>query len=175
MADVNAQSVEEYADRIVYRFPAARFAQATTTVASALTPGLKILVNAATTSNFIVPATNESAKFFKIEWSFIAAFQAYSNTSGSLFNQKIRFLEISATSLLYDGKSLTTSFYEEKEVLMYTSPQLRSITVANITLDPLQVRTDWTNYHPVSTTTLSTGANAFLLASMRPIVTRYKK
>lgn len=175
MADVNAQSVEEYLDRVVYRFPAARFAQATTTVAAGLTPGLKTLVNAATTSSFIIPATNEASRFFKIEWSFIAAFQAVSNTSGSAFNQKISFLEIAASSLLYDGKSITTSFYEEKESVIYTSPQLRAITIGNIALDPLQMRTDWDNFHPVSTTTLNTGANAFLLASVRPVVTRYKK
>ena len=175
MASVNAQSVEDYADRIVYRYPAARFAQATTTIVLGLTPGLKALVNSATTSEFIIPASNESAKFFKIDWFFNVAFQSVNVSSGSIFNQKISFLEISVTSLNYDGKNLTTSFFEERESVILSSPQLRQINIGNISVDPLQLSTDWINYHPLSTTTLSLGANAFLLAAVRPVVTRYKK
>lgn len=177
MANVNAQSVEDYADRIVYRFPGGRYEQVLTTWASAFTTGLKTLVNADTSRSYVVPTSGINAKFFKIDLRIYIAVSV-TLTSPSSFSSltKSGFLRVSIPTLNMDGKSQLTDFYQEKTEFFYTSQQLRAINISNILVEPIQSYTDLRSTVNVTTPQFdTTSAVTQLVGIVQPTVTFYKK
>lgn len=176
MADVNAQSVEDYADRIVYRYPGGRYEQTAAQISSVLTPGLKVLVNTDTFRSYIIPASGITARFFKIEWVFNLAIQV-NNALGGVYNMLIKqdFMRYvtPAPALNYDGRSLQTEFYTEKTENIYSSPQLRAINITNISVEPKAITANLLNTVQFDFN-FGTSSN-FLVAILQPTVTFYKK
>lgn len=181
MATVNAQSVEDFADRIVYRFPAGRYEQTPVSWNSMCSPGLKTLVNTDASRSYVVPSSGLSYKFFKIEWlikTFVVLDTATAPGLKSIVCDFARYSSL-APALNYDGRSLQTEFYEKKSENVYASASLRSINISNIALEPIMHTTDLS-------TGGSYGFNAFLdwstsavtnylVALLQPTVTAYKK
>lgn len=177
MANVNAQSVEDYADRIVYRFPGGRYEQVLTNWASAFTTGLKTLVNTDTDRSYVVPTSGINAKFFKIDLSIYIAVSV-TLTSPSSFSSltKSWFLRVSIPTLNMDGKSQLTEFYQEKTEFFYTSQQLRAINISNILVEPVQSYTDLRNTMNVTTVQFDfASALTQLVGIVQPTVTFFKK
>lgn len=176
MASINAQSVEELADRIVYRYPGGRFEQTATNWSGALTAGAKTLVNTDTARSYVVPASGIPAKFFSVEWYISTSVNLTENINvGGIMNVTCGFFSISIPTLNYDGRTLQTDFYQEKTVNLIPSTQLRAISMSNIAMDPIF------NIGQVQFTALSgfgftNGAAATkLIAIIQPIVTMFKK
>jgi hypothetical protein len=178
MATVNAQSVEDFADRIIYRFPGGRFEQAPVTWKDTMTPGLKTLVNTDTNRQYVVPASGIGAKFYKIEW-FFSAFVVFVNDAtagaGQEMMTNIGFVRINAGNLNYDGKPQQTEFYTEKIENYYTSPQLRSINIANIQMEPKINAIDAASTGTWTTNYQAVASVSYLGVIAQPTVTFYKK
>ena len=179
MATVNAQSVEDFADRIVYRFPAARFEQVPVTIKNTGSPGLKTLVNVATSTSFMVPASGMAARFFKIEWIINTSVVLTNTASGTILQMvKIDFLKYLASSLNYDGKSQQIEFYEKNTENYYTSPQLRAINIGNISIEPIIETTNMSGagfgLNAVIDWDISSSVS-YIVALLHPVVTFYKK
>lgn len=179
MATVNAQSVEDFADRIIYRFPATRFEQTPVTIKNTGSPGLKTLVNTSANVSYVIPASGVSARFFKIQWLINTAVVLSNTASGTILQTVgIDFLRYSALGLNYDGRSMQTEFYEKNTENYYPSVQLRSINLGDISIEPI-----------INTTNLSgagfglnavldwdiIGAVSYIVALLNPVVTFYKK
>lgn len=182
MATVNAQSVEDFADRIVYRFPAGRYEQIATTWGATMTPGLKVLVNTDTTRSYVIPASGVSAKFFKIEWFFKlgVVFQNDAISGTPLVLVEMDFLKFltPAPALSYDGKSLQTEFYQEKTENIYQSPQLRAINISNISVEPRSIASNYLGGSTSLDARVSwniVSSVSYLVALFQPTVTFYKK
>jgi len=182
VADVNAQSVEDFADRIIYRFPAGRYEQAATTWPLVMTPGLKTLVNTDTSRSYVIPASGISAKFFKIEWFFnLAVVMQNDAVPGTpLVMVDIDFLRFAtpSPSLNYDGKSLQTEFYERKIENYYSSPQLRAINISNISVEPKSITANYLGGSTSLDSRISwnvVSSVSYLVALFQPVVTFYKK
>ena len=170
MANVNAQSVEDYADRIVYRYAGGRFEQAASLCTTVFSTGLKTLVNTDTSRSYIIPASGISARFFKIDWTF-NTFAVFVNNSGAgTINTKVDFARIVASSLNYDGKAQQTIFIENQVENFYTSPQLRAINIGNIQMEPKMPA-----FGTFNLTYESNSLNSYLVAIVQPVVTFYKK
>lgn len=177
MATVNAQSVEDFADRIIYTYPAAKFTQVAVGIGAALTPGYKTLVNNATNTSFVVPASGISAKFFKINWIIVPALVVTNNfpaAAGASVTARIDYTKLLATSLNYDGKSLQTEICSKEFENYYGSQQLRAINITDISLEPLVKLTDYTSYSTDAQIQPSSGSYS-IIAYMQPRVTFYKK
>jgi len=173
MAEVNAQSVEEFPDRVIYRYPAGRYEQGAVSAGNVFSPGLKTCVNTQTSISYIVPSSGLSARFYKIEWLFKSVVQSTNAINSITILNSIDFLRYSATSLNYDGKSLQTEFYQEKTENYYTSPQLRSINIGNISVE---TRPSLANYLLTAQIDIFNSTNTnFIIALLQPIVTFYKK
>lgn len=180
MAQINAQSVEDFSDRIVYRYTGGRYEQALTDWPGALSSTVaKTLVNTQTSRSYIVPASGISARFYKIEFEIYTAVNLTENAVGAnigLTLARMKFLQISMSSLNFDGKPQVTEFYNEKTELMYTSPQLRAINLGDIKMVPLCIWTDLRYPTAVPYPQFSTGAGTTqLVAIVKPTVTFYKK
>ena len=176
MATVNAQSVEDFADRIVYRFPGGRYTQAETNWNGAFTTGLKTLFNTDTTREYSIPASGIPAKFFKVDLYIYTSVQVTeSGNIGGLMLLKCGFLRVSIPSLNYDGRSMQTEFYQEKNENYIPSAQMRFINIANITLEPVLdvAAMQYTGLSGITFTNPGTGTN--LTAIIQPVVTMYKK
>jgi hypothetical protein len=176
MAAVNSQSVEDFADRIIYRYPAARFEQAAVIFESAVDPGLKTLVNTATSTEFNIPASGISARFYKVDWTFKLLISMFNSGSGGwqVFND-IKFLRYitPAPALNYDGKSFQTEFYDDKTEAYIPSAQLRTISITNIQVEPVSIAA---NYLVNASIAWDFGAAVTqLIALLQPVVTFYKK
>jgi hypothetical protein len=175
MATVNAQSVEDFAGRIVYRYPSCRFQQAAGLWELTMSPGVKSLVNTDLALVYVVPSSGTSYLFFKIQWA-IKVGVVFSN--GAIPGNPLVFTESSfskiSANINYDGKSLQTEFSDKKIENFYTSPQLRAINVGNISLEPLTIAA---NLAPDPTRIAANilTADAYLVAMFTPIVTAYKK
>lgn len=175
MADVAAQSIEEFADRIIYRYPGGRYEQASTDYYGSLTIGLKTLVNTQASISYNIPRSGISARFFKVEWNMTASVAILADGVASYFLVKTDFFRIVASSLNYDGKSLQTEFYKEQTENIVSAPQLRSINITNIQIEP---RFDLSL---IQSTGLSyvraapSPGTCYLIAILQPVVTHYKK
>jgi len=177
MADINAQSVEDYADRIVYRYAGGRYEQVLTNWAGSLSPGLKTLVNTDTKRSYIVPRSGSPAKFFKVE---IFIFSCLKIASPSYYLtpyglMQCGFFRVSIPSLNFDGKSQVTEFYKESTEQIVPSSQLRSINIGDILLEPSVI---FANIQSNDTGTFSFSGGAGttgLISIVQPIVTYYKK
>lgn len=177
MADVNAQSVEDYADRIIYRYPGGRYEQVLGTIAQALTTGLKTLVNTSTARVYVMPATGMPARFFKVEWLISVALQTLGTANdmiGSVL-MPCSFLRLSATSLNYDGKELQTEFYEKKSENFVTSPQLRAVNIGNVSVEPVFDFSSWQFTGLSNAQWSGASPNCGLVAILQPTITFYKK
>jgi hypothetical protein len=176
MANVNAQSIEDYADRIVYRYAAGRYEQALTTWTGAFSSSTsKTLVNTDTSRSYIVPETNQSARFYKIDIEICTAVNVTEDAIG-LTLTNISFFKITIPSLNFDGKSQLTDFYEKRTVQFYTSPQLRAINIGDLIMEPVVSYTDLRNTPGVTYPSFSIGAGTTqLIAYLRPTVTYFKK
>lgn len=175
MANVNAQSIEEFADRIIYRYPAGRYEAIPGNISTVISTGLKTLVNTDASRSYIVPASGISARFFKIEWVFNMAIQVNNAIIGYDLLIDHDFIRYSTPdpALNYDGKALQTEFYERKTENYYQSPQLRSINIKDIAVEPKL--TDLL-YVITAQFDLNLGSNSNkLVALLQPIVTFYKK
>lgn len=176
MANVNAQSVEDFADRIIYRFPAGRYEQAALgNISTVISTGLKTLANTDTSRSYIIPSSGISARFFKIEWVFNMAIQVNNYIIGYDLLIDHDFIRYStpAPALNYDGKTLQTEFYERKTENYYQAQQLRSINIKDIAVEPKL--TDLL-YVITAQFDLNLGSNTNkLVALLQPIVTFYKK
>lgn len=170
MASVNAQSIEELPDRIIYRYPGGRFEQASGSFASSLASGFKTCVNTDTTREYVVPSSNQPARFFKIDL-FFNCFLSVANTLNGGYVQLVElgFSKIYAP-LNYDGKSLQTEFYEKNNVNLYTSRQLRSVSIANISIEPVAGSLMAANNGYFA---YNTGVS-FIVAIMHPVITYFK-
>lgn len=182
MADVQAQSVEDFADRIIYRYPAGRYEQVAVTWQNTMTPGLKVLVNTDTTRRYIVPASGIIARFFKIEWFFNlgVVFQNDAVGGNPLVLVEMDFLRFltPSPSLSYDGKSMQTEFYEKKTENIYQSPQLRSINISNISVEPRSIAANYLGGSTALDARVSwniASSVSYLVALFQPVVTFYKK
>ena len=175
MADVNAQSVEDYADRIVYRYPGGRYEQTLGTYLLALTPGLKTLINTDTARTYVIPQSGLPARFFKISLEIYTSLLLTDIAGVSTTLIKTGFFKISIPSLNFDGKSLDTEFYKEVNDMIFTSPNLRAINIGDITLEPVQIP-GYAQNTALSRMQFDTGAaTTGLRAIIRPIVTFFKK
>ena len=179
MANINAQSVEDLPDRIIYRYPAGRYQQTPTNWVYIGNPGLTTLVNTQTSRSYVIPASGISAKLFKIEW-VINTFAVFDAGSNGLRSIKYDFARIVTPSpaLNYDGKTLQTEFYEKKTENFYTSPQLRSINISDIQVEPMFDITNIAGAGAGLTAVLdfNLAATTFYMAAlMQPTVTFYKK
>lgn len=181
MADVAAQSIEEFGDRIIYRYPAARFEQVPVIFSAALSPGLKTLVNTQAAVSFVIPPIGITAKLFQIDWLLktyiVLQNDALAGTPLTCVN--IGFVRMVTPSPLlnYDGKSLQTQFYETKTTNLLSSKQLRSINVSDIQLEPASDSSNYAN-GPASDARFlfnTPSAVSYLLALFQPVVTLYKK
>lgn len=173
MADVNAQSVEDFGNKVVYRYPAGRYAQTLTTVALAISTGLKTCVNSGTSYSYVIPATGLPSIGYKITWLFKTCIQVYSTTLTSSLLLDSKFIKYSASSLNYDGKPLQTEFYEEKTENVYVGQQLRAINIGNISVEPITsflFESAIANYN-IDFNSSVTG----IVAMLQPVVTAYKK
>lgn len=174
MAAVNAQSVEDFADRIVYRYPGGRYEQALTTMSGAFSVGLKLLANTDINRSYIIPTSGVQARFFKVEYVAIAAAQVAETTIGNTLIP-IQFSKISIPTLNYDGKSQQTEFYDTKFENIIPASYLRAINIGNISIEPVL------DYGTMQWTGLSGvqfnigGATTGLVAIVHPTVTFYKK
>lgn len=170
MANVNPQSIEEFNDRVIYRYPGGRFEQSSGSFAASLSSGLKTCVNTDTTRNYVVPASNQPARFFKIDL-FFNCFLSVANTLNGGYVQLVDldFSKIYAP-LNYDGKSLQTEFYEKNTTNFYTSRQFRSLSIADISVEPVAgVLMAANNGYFAYNTGVS-----FIVAIMQPVITYFK-
>lgn len=179
MATSSPQSVEDYADRIVYRFTACRFEQTPTTWVNIGNPGLTALVNTQTNLSWVVPASGLPARFFKIDWVF-NTFAVFDAGADGLRNIHCGFSKIVSTSpaLNYDGKTLQTEFYNRKSENIYASAQLRAINIKDISIEPIFHTTDIAGAGAAlaSVIDFNVGASTFyIVALMQPTVTFFKK
>lgn len=177
MADVNASSVEDYADRIVYRYAGGRYEQALTTWASAFSSAsLLTLVNTDTSRSYVVPRSGLPAKFYKIELNLFSAVRLTdTNVPIGLTLVKTPFFKISIPTLNFDGKSQLTEFYKQDNEQFYTSQQLRSINIGNVLLEPSMEYSNiqfFTGSYPAFS--VAAGSTGFI-AIVQPTVTMYKK
>lgn len=173
MANVNAQSVEDLPDRTIYRFAAGRFEQVATSAGNVFSPGLKTCVNTQASISYIVPASGISARLYKIEWNLKMVVQSFNAVNSTNTLNSIDFLRMSATSLNYDGKNQQTEFYENKTENYYTSPQLRSINIGNISVE---TKPSLSNYlYSPQIDIFNSYATNFIIALFQPTVTFYKK
>lgn len=174
MADVNAQSIEDYADRIVYRFVGGRYEQALTTFQLAASVGLKTLVNTDTYRSYIIPKSGLQARFFKIEFEFFGAINV-TDSNGVLYLLEAKFFKISIPSLNFDGKSLSTEFYGKKSEAFYASPYLRSVNIGDILAEPSALPSQ-IQFETAAGLSFNFGAGTTgLRAIIVPTVTFYKK
>lgn len=172
--DINPKSIEEYADRVVYRYDGGRYNQALTAWTSVFTTGLKTLVNTDTSRSYIVPKIGIAARFFKITFDFFVSVNVTETTVGVCL-AKTSFFRVSIPSLNFDGKSQLTDFYNEKAEQFIASGQLRAINIGDIQVEPV------TEFSNLQFTSLSGIAFSFgaattgLTAIVQPTVTHYKK
>ena len=174
MANVNAQAVEEFQDRVVYRYPGGRFEQALTNFAGALGVGLKTLVNTDTSRTYVVPNSGISARFYKVNIDIYVCIEGTETTFG-LTLIKTSFFRVSMPTLNFDGKPLLTDFYKENNELFVTSSQLRAINIGNMLVEPAN---EFSNIQGTALSTVSLGGGAGttgIFAYMQPTVTFYKK
>lgn len=174
MADVNAQSIEDYADRIVYRFAGGRYEQVLTTFQLAASVGLKTLVNTDTTRAYIVPKSAVQARFYKIELEIYSSINI-TDTAGVLYLMEAKFFKVSIPSLNFDGKSLSTEFYGGKSEMFYTSSYLRAINIGNILAEPCGLPSQIQFQTPSGLSFAFTAGTTGLRAIIVPTVTFYKK
>lgn len=176
MATVNAQSVEDFADRIVYRFPGGVYDQALSAWNSVFNEGLKTLVNTDVSRSYIIPASGLSYRFFKVELSIFGYARVTESGGGyGLMVLSCKFSRVSIPSLNYDGKSLLTDFYSEKSENIVVSQQLRAINIGNVLMEPAVVVSDL-QFTGLSHLQFSNGAGTSgLRAIVQPTVTAYKK
>lgn len=173
MAAVNIASIEEYADRIVYKYLAGRYEQVPAAIATVVTPGLKTLVNTDTTREYNIPATGESAKFYKVDLYISTCLSAVNTGTGStdvLVRQD--FFRVSIPTLKFDGKSPITEFYDKQSSFIIPSSQLRQLSMGNISLEPSLMTT---NLQWSAGQGYTFAGNANWVALIQPIVTFYKK
>lgn len=175
MANVSAQSVEDYADRVVYRYPSCRFQQVAGLWELTMTPGVKSLINTDLALVYVVPSSGVPYRFFKIEWA-IKTGVIFSN--GALVSSPLIFVKTDFSKIIadvnYDGKPLQTEFSEKKIQNFYVSPQLRAINVRNIAMEPLVMAADLAP-NPTRISANIASNDAYLVAMLTPIVTAYKK
>ena len=175
MATVNAQSVEDFADRIVYRYEPGIYLQAAAAITSVTSPGLKTLVNSDTSRSYIVPASGLPARFYKIEWA-INLSMVLAPVIGGTASIAANFVRLEIPSLNYDGKGLQTKFNVPMFETYYASAQLRSVNIGNISIEP-KVNADV--YSPRNTggdiAFDSVNAVSYLSATLAPTITFYKK
>lgn len=177
MANVAAQSAEEFTDRVIYRYPACRFEQTPGNVALSLSVGLKTLTNTTASTSFVIPASGISAKMYRVEWCFVTSVQV-SEFSHPIGNTLIRcgFNQLIASSLNYDGKPLQTKFYKNTAEVFVISNQLRAINITDLQVEPLWSFGDLQFTGGVASGYLQwTDATVALVALMQPTVTFYKK
>lgn len=173
--DIGPQAIEEYANKVVYRFAGGRFEQALVNIADAISPGLKTLVNTDTTRSYLIPRYGISALSYKIDLLFSLAVKLASGGGAAPTMSKAEFFRVSAPTLNFDGRSCVTDFYERKNSFAVVSSQLRAINITNISVEPA------INMANLQGTTLSSFVytagvlDTQLLLYMQPIVTFYKK
>ena len=175
MATVNAQSVEDFADRIVYRYSGGRYEQTLTTPALSLSTGLKTLLNTDTSRSYVVPASGIPSRFYKVELKFYGSFQI--NEDNRAIGPTLvpcEFFQISIPSLNYDGRALQTIFSAKSAENMVTSAQLRAVNIGNIQAEPM------IDYSIIQNTALSriqfdTSLLVGLRAVIEFVVTCYRK
>lgn len=177
MADINAQSVEDYADRIVYRYRGGRYDQVLTGWIGAFPASLLTLLNTDTARTYVVPRSGLPAKFFKIELSIYTAAYVTEIAAGvGLTLVKASFFRVNIPTLNFDGKSQITEFYSEKNEQYYTSPQLRAINIGNIQVEPIIPYSDLLFTPGITTPQFNpAGATTGITAIIQPTVTYYKK
>lgn len=175
MATVNAQSVEDFAGRVVYRYPSCRFEQVPGLWQLTMSPGLKSLINTDSALSYVVPAAGISYSFFRIQWG-VKLGTIFSN--GAIAGNPLIIVKTDFTKLNldvnYDGKSLQTEFTSKNIENYYTSPQLRAINVGDLNLEPLAVAANLAPDPTRISANIAT-ADAYLIATLSPIVTAYKK
>lgn len=179
MASVNPQSFEDLPWRTIYRFPATRFEQVATLYENTTTPGLKTLVNqdSGATTSLVIPATNQKAKYFTIEFFFKPSVILRNNAIAGFpyVVAKTDFLriEFSATEVVnFDGKPTQTKFYESKNLVYYNSSALRSVAYGSMQLEP---SADMANYLYNSNNVYDiTTSVSQLICLLYPVVTFYK-
>jgi len=175
VADVNAQSIEEFSDRVVYRFIGGRYQQAVSTMSAALNTGLKTLVNTDTTRNYIIPRSGTSARFYKVELNIFCALQATEAVVIGACLVPMKFFRVVMSSLLFDGKSLTTDFFKESNENIIASSYLRNISIRDIQMEPV-FNPGQLQQTALSQFQFTTGAGTTALyAIVQPTVTFYKK
>ena len=177
MADVNAQSVEDYADRIVYRFDGGRYEQALTTWAGAVSPGLKTLVNTDTARSYLIPRSGLPARFFKIDLRVRVALKNFSGTTDLTPYALIdwNFLRVSIPTLNFDGKSQVTDFYSDFTEQIVSSPQLRAINITDISVEPSGIFANLQSTSLSNFSFVGSAATVGLVAIVQPTVTFFKK
>ena len=174
MADVNAQSVEDFSDRTIYRYAGGRYEQTLTSWVNVFTVGLKTLVNLDTSRTYVVPRSGLPSRFYKI---IIEAYLSVLVTESTIGQTLIKttFFKMSIPSLNFDGKSQQTDFYSESTEQYVTSPQLRAINIGNILAEP---QMEFSNIQNTSLSALQfqPGAGTTgLVGIIRPTVIAYKK
>lgn len=174
MAIINAVSIEDYSDRIIYRYPGGRYEQAASTLFPVFSTGLKTLVNTETSRSYDVPRSGSPARFYRIDYVFNTAASFLLSDNSTNYSIAIDFLRILINSLNYDGKTAQTEFYEKKTENYLASSQLRAINIGNIQVEPKFSISDiqWTG---LSGITPSAATTAFLIAIIQPVVTMFKK
>lgn len=175
MAVINAQSVEDFSDRIIYRFPAGRYEQALSNFADTISSGYKTLVNTETSRRYNIPQSGISARFYKINLLFSAVLIGVGPGAYTSIMARAGFFRINAPSLTFDGKSMQTEFYEPKNEIMYGAAQLRAIDITDIQMEPSLATTD---FQGTALSTFNFGAGSLdsrLAVLMQIIVTYYKK
>jgi len=174
VADVNAQSIEDYSDRIVYRFVGGRYEQALTTFQLSASVGLKTLVNTDTSRSYIIPKSANQARFFKIDLEFYGSINV-TDSGGVLYLLEAKFFKISIPTLNFDGKSLCTEFYGQKSEMFYTSSYLRAVNIGNILAEPCGLPSQ-IQFETASGLSFNFGAGTTgLRAIIVPTVTFFKK
>ena len=180
MATVNTQSVEDFADRIVYRFPGGRYEQALTGWVGAFSSATtKTLVNTDTSRSYVIPASGINAKFYKIDIEIFTAVNVTEAASGAnigLTQTKISFFKVSIPSLNFDGKPQVTDYYSQKTEQFYTSPQLRAINIGDLIIEPIVMYSELLSTPVVTYPQFDIGAGKTqIVAYLKPTVTFYKK
>lgn len=176
MADINAQSVEDFADRIIYRYPGGRYEAALGAYATGFTTGLKTLVNTDTSRSYVVPQSAEPSKFFKVQLDvYVSLRLTEAGSIAAVMIVETGFFRMSIPSLNYDGKPMMTDFYKQSNESMISSQILRAVNIGDVLVEPRTIASNM-QFTALSGIIFNQGAGTTgLIAVVQPTITRYKK
>lgn len=172
MATIIPASIEEYADRIVYKYVAGRYEQTPALIFNVLTPGLKTLLNTDTTRTYNVPAIGQNARFYKVDLYISACLFAQNTGTGTDILVRQDFFKVSIPTLKFDGKSPITEFYDKQSSFIVPSSQLRQLTIGDVLLEPSVITA---NLQWVAGSGYTFAGNGGWVSLIQPVVTFIKK